>query len=213
MIIKNKTHNMPPVFNLARSGFTLMEVLAGLAIISIVSSIVLPGIANFFSGMQVKAEGEIFVQNVRLARYKAIEEQAVYRLIFDTANPAVDPPLTYRVQTHLAFDVGSVIPYDATTFDEADYYSVYWADLAEKEFAFDTGTEIRTDLPRALYFWPDGQIYATADTSAAASTISEHYIGFKYGSSGVRVIVNPMGIFSSESYSADDLTDSDEVLW
>ena len=196
-----------------RKGFTLMEVLSGLAIISIVSSIVLPGMANFFSGMQVKADAEILVQNIRLARYKALEDQAVYRIIFDT-NPVVNPG-AYRVQTHLAFDDSSGVAYDAGTFDEGDYYSLNWVDIAEEEFAFETGTEIVTDLPAELYFWPNGQIYTTANLNAAASTISEHYIGFKYGSAGIKVIVNSMGVFSSESYAADmvDITDDTEVPW
>ncbi len=201
---------------MARSGFTLMEVMAGLIIISIVSSIVLPGIDNFFSGMRVKADAEIFVQNIRMARYRAIEEQAVYRLIFDSANPLINTPSTYRVQTHVAFDNPPVVPYAAPNLGENDYDSVYWADVAETEFSFETGTEILTDLPQDIYFWPNGQIYATADiNNSAASTISEHYAGFTYGSSGIKVIITPMGVFSSESYAADevDITDDTEVLW
>jgi len=200
-----------------KTGYTLMEVLAGLAIISIVSSIVLPGIANFFSGMQVKAEGEIFVQNVRLARYKAIEEQAVYRLIFDS-DPAVTPPMAYRVQTHLAFDENTfVIPYESLTFDTLNYNSLNWADSIEaEEIYFDTGTEIKTNLPQALYFWPNGQIYDTPDIyNPAATPIPEYYIGFGYGSALIKVIITPMGVFSSESFAGDmENIDSDsEVLW
>ena len=194
-----------------------MEVLAGLAIISIVSSVVLPGMTNFFSGMQVKAEGEMFVQNVRLARYKAIEEQAVYRLIFDN-DPVIMPPAAYRVQTHLAFDENVVmIPYDSTNFDQSDYYSTNWVDSIEaEEIAFDVGTEIRTNLPQALYFWPNGQIYATPDIyKPAATPIPEYYIGFGYGSALIKVIITPMGVFSSESFAGDmENIDSDsEVLW
>jgi len=197
-----------------------MEVLAGLAIISIVSSIVLPGMANFFSGMQVKAEGEIFVQNVRLARYKAIEEQAVYRLIFDTANPASEAPSAYRVQVHSAFDDPPVGTYDAGTYDDGNYDSSYWFDAIEaEEIIFDTGTEVKTNLPRTLYFWPNGQIRLGPDITnpglPANDTIAECYIGFGYGSSGIKVIVTPMGVFSSESYAADlvDITNDTEVLW
>ena len=194
-----------------------MEVLAGLAIISIVSSVVLPGMTNFFSGMQVKAEGEMFVQNVRLARYKAIEEQAVYRLIFDN-DSAIMPPAAYRVQTHLAFDANVVmIPYDSTNFDQSDYYSTNWVDSIEaEEIAFDVGTEIRTNLPQALYFWPNGQIYATPNIyNPAATPIPEYYIAFAYGSSIIKVIITPMGVFSSESFAGDmeDIDSDSEVLW
>lgn len=199
-----------------KKGYTLMEVLAGLALISIVSSIVLPGVANFYAGLQVKAEGEIFVQNVRLARYKAIEEQAVYRLMFDT-DPAIDSPMAYRVQTHSAFDDPPIGTYDAGTFDVGTYESTYWFDAIEaEEIVFDSGTEIKTDLPQTLYFWPNGQIYYSPNINdATASTIAEHYIGFNYGSAGIKVVVTPMGVFSSESYAADmvDITNDDEVLW
>lgn len=196
-----------------------MEVLAGLALISIVSSIVLPGIANFYSGLQVKAEGEIFVQNVRLARYKAIEEQAVYRLIFDT-DPAVTPPMAYRVQSHIAFDNPPIGTYDSGSHDEGDYNSTNWFDAIEvDEIYFDTGTEIKTNLPQDIYFWPDGQIHGGADltdpNNIANAPIPEYYIGFNYGSAGIKVIITPMGVFSSESYAADmvNIEDDSEVLW
>ncbi|PKL42330.1 MAG: hypothetical protein CVV41_14410 [Candidatus Riflebacteria bacterium HGW-Riflebacteria-1] len=200
----------------SKSGYSLMEVLAGLAIISIVSSIVLPGMANFFSGMQVKAEGEIFVQNVRLARYKAIEQQAVYRLIFDT-DPSSVAPSAYRVQVHSAFDDPPIGTYDGTTHHDGIYNSTYWFDAIEAyEITFDTGTEIKTNLPRTLYFWPNGQIYTNPDiTSALAAPIAEQYIGFGYGSSIIKVIITPMGVFSSESYTGDmvNIENDSEVLW
>lgn len=193
-----------------------MELLAGLALISIVSSIVLPGIANFYSGLQVKTEGEIFVQNVRLARYKAIGEQAVYRLIFDT-DPVVTPPLAYRVQTHAAYDDPPIGTYDSGSYDDGDYNSTNWFDAIEaEEIIFDTGTEIKTNLPQVLYFWPNGQIYTDPDiNSPFATPIPEYYIAFSYGSAGIKVVVTPMGIFSSESYAADivDAEDDSEVLW
>lgn len=200
-----------------KSGYTLMEVLTGLVIISIVSSIVLPGMANFYSGIQVKAEAEIFVQNVRLARYKAIGEQAVYRIIFDT-DPSVMIPSAYRVQTHTFFDDPPIGTYDASTYDDGNYDSPYWFDAIEAgEIIFETGTEVKTNLPRTLYFWPNGQIRKGPDINNPGlltnDTIAECYIAFGYGSSGIRVIVNPMGVFSSESYAVDELDDETEVLW
>jgi type II secretory pathway pseudopilin PulG len=194
-----------------------MEVLTGLVLISIVSSIVLPGIANFYSGLQVHTEAEQFVQNVRLARYKAIEEQAVYRLIFDT-DPAIEQPLAYRVQTHIAFDEGGGT---YTTSGAYDYYDAQWIDAIEsEEIMFDTGTTLVIDavapMPQVLFFWPNGMIYPTPDISnTSADTIAERYIGFNYGSAGIKVIITPMGVFSSESYAADmvDITDDNEVLW
>ncbi len=187
-----------------------MEVLAGLAIISIVSSIVLPGIANFYSGIQVKTEAELFVSHVRLARYKAIEEQAVYRLIF----PSAAERSYYRVQTHLAFDPDLTFVYTGVALGtaEANYSDTNWIDVDEEEYSFET--EIVTNLPPALYFWPNGQIYSTPNIyNPAATPIAEYYIGFNYGSSGIRVIITPMGVFSSESYASDDLADESEVLW
>jgi len=195
-----------------KQGYTLMEVLAVLAIVSIVTSIVLPGVSNFYSGLQVKAEAEIFVQNVRLARYKAIEEQAVYRLIF----PSATDRTYYRVQTHLAFDPDLALTYSGVSLGtpESDYADTNWVDVDVEEYAFET--EIVSDLPPVLYFWPNGQIYTDPNiNNIAATPIPEYYIGFNYGSAGIKVIITSMGVFSSESYAADEviITDDTEVIW
>jgi prepilin-type N-terminal cleavage/methylation domain-containing protein len=190
-----------------RRAYTLIEVLAVLIIISIVSSIVLPGATNFYSGTRVKSEAEIFVQNVRLTRYRAIEEQALYRLIFET-NGVYE---NYKIQTHRGFDPDSGITYTGA-FELATYFSVNWADVDE-EVMIDPAMTVLSDLPQVIYFWPNGQIYYSSNINVAASTISEHFIAFQYGSAGIRAIVNALGVFSSESYGVDDLADAAEVPW
>ena len=193
-----------------------MEVLAGLAIISVVSSVVLPGVGNFYSGTRVKADAEIFVQHVRLARYRAISEQAVHRMIFDV-DPATAMPSAFRVQTHMAFDEDSGVAYGPSTFDTLVYNSANWLDIGDgDEVCFDAGLTIATDLPQAIYFWPNGQIYEDPNiANASISPIAEHYIAFSYGSAGIKVIVTQMGVFSSEAYAADMVNPADdsEVLW
>ena len=202
---------------LNKRGFTMMEIMVAMAIIAVVSSIVLPGMANFYSSERVKAVAEVMVQNIRMTKYRAMQEQALHRMIF---SPGGD---TYKIQMHVGYysdltypNLTSGIPDPANDFYSPDWESV----LESEEIEIDPGVTVTRNsylANRIVYFWPDGYL-----VTGVAGTIGENsknllpecHILFEYGSSRIRVYLNAMGVLSSESYAVDDDGDSDtDVLW
>jgi prepilin-type N-terminal cleavage/methylation domain-containing protein len=199
----------------ARKAFTMMEIMTVMAIIAVVSSIVLPGAANFYSSERIKAVAEVMVQNIRMAKYRAMQEQALHRMIF---SPGGD---TYKIQMHIGYFEGGTPPDLSTVLTEEGYDSLNWESVLEsEEVEIDPGVTVTRDVylaPRVIYFWPDGYL-----VTGVAGTIGENsknllpecHILFEYGSSRIRVYLNAMGVLSSESYAVDDDGDSDtDVLW
>jgi len=199
----------------ARKAFTMMEVMTAMAIIAVVSSIVLPGAANFYSSERIKAVAEVMVQNIRMAKYRSMQEQALHRMIF---SPGGD---TYKIQMHIGYFEGGITPDLSTVLTEEGYDSLNWESVLEsEEVEIDPGVTVTRDpylAPRVIYFWPDGYL-VTHDSTGISETnkklLPECYILFEYGSSRIRVYLNAMGVLSSESYAVDDDGDSDtDVLW
>lgn len=198
-----------------RCGFTIMEVLTAMAIISIVSSIVLPGLANFYSSERVKAEAELMVQNIRFAKYRAMQEQALHRMIFSVDGES------YKIQMHAGYLEGNTPPDLNAVLNDDSYDSANWESVLDFEEIFiESGVEVVREAwlqPRIIYFWPDGYL-VTHDGTGVSETLrkllSECHILFEYGNARIRVYLNAVGVLSSESYAVDDDGDSDtDVLW
>ncbi len=201
----------------ARKAFTMMEIMVTMAIIAVVSSIVLPGAANFYSSERIKAVAEVMVQNIRMAKYRAMQEQALHRMIF---SPGGD---TYKIQMHIGYysdlthpDLINGIPDPAN-----DFYSANWESVLDfEEIEIDPGVTVTRNnylANRTIYFWPDGYLVtgiAGTIGETSKNLLPECHILFEYGSSRIRVYLNAMGVLSSESYAVDDDGDQDpDVLW
>ncbi len=199
----------------SRQGFTFVEVMCVMIIISIVSSIALPAINNFHSSERCKAEASVLVSYIRQAKYQAMQDNCLNRIAFlkdgDTAT-------AFKVQkyekedslSNLATNISSAILADKNyTQDESLYNAQYWESIADtEELEFNSSVEVDLALfsPRALYFMPDGYIY---DTNNAK--ITEQRIIFKYGSSAVAVDINALGVISSEAIPVEEENfDNDE---
>lgn len=198
-----------------RQAFTMMEIMTVMAIIAVVSSIVLPGVSNFYSSERVKAVAEVMVQNIRFTKYRAMQEQALHRMIF---SPGGD---TYKIQMHIGYFEGGTPPNLNAVLTEEGYGSSNWASVLEsEEVEIDPGVTVTRDpylAPRVIYFWPDGYL-VTHDAAGISETnkklLPECFMLFEYGSSRIRVYLNAMGVLSSESYAVDDDGDQDtDVLW
>lgn len=199
----------------ARRAFTMMEIMTVMAIISVVSSIVLPAITNFYSSERVKAEAEILVQNIRLGKYKAMQEQALHRLIFSPGGDA------YKVQMHTGYLEGNTPPDLSTVQTDASYDSLNWESILDnEEISVDPMVIVTREAylkPRIIYFWPDGYLMthdSTGISEANKIRLGECFMLFEYGSSRIRVYLNAYGVLSSESYAVDDDGDAEaDVLW
>lgn len=192
-----------------RYGFTLMEVLTGMAIISIVSSIVLPGIGNFYSSIRVTAAAELFVQSFRMAKYRAMQDQTVHRIIFS------DDMLAFKTQIH---EPPLSATEEAILKESRNYESTYWESISDTdEVTMDEAVEFSIGaLPKQIFFWPDGQIHTSPVFDPTQHyPFGEYFVTFSYGSSAIRVNLNALGILSSEAYAADiDEAELDEeILW
>ncbi len=200
-----------------RIGFSMMEVMAVMAIISIVTGMVLPAVNNFNSGMRVTAAAEIFVQSIRQAKYRAMQEQGVHRLIFNSDRSY------YKIQTYTGDIEGSPLEKSTarTTAMESDYDSIDWESITDTdEIELDSGVTVNFEagFPAIVYFWVDGTLVKDTThllTDGNRTPIGESTVSFVYGSAAIRVVINALGVLSSEAYNADDDTNplNDEVLW
>ncbi len=212
---QNPSRFAPITTPTARRAFTMMEIMTVMAIISVVSSIVLPAITNFYSSERVKAEAEILVQNIRLGKYKAMQEQALHRLIFSPGGDA------YKVQMHTGYLEGNTPPDLSTVQTDASYDSLNWESILDnEEISVDPMVIVTREAylkPRIIYFWPDGYLMthdSTGISEANKIRLGECFMLFEYGSSRIRVYLNAYGVLSSESYAVDDDGDAEaDVLW
>lgn len=200
-----------------RKAFTLMEIMASLIIISIVSSIVLPGITNFYSSDKCKAEAEIFVQNIRLARYSAIQEGKLHRIIFSEGGDAYKVQICTEPYTSYAVMASESAMLDDENYNYEDgFYYESIVDTPEVEFNASVNVdlnEITTEMglnTYRLYFSPDGYIYSSPGTK-----VTEARVVFSYGSAAIAVEINCMGVFRSRAVALpeDGELDEGDIAW
>ncbi|MBQ3644898.1 MAG: prepilin-type N-terminal cleavage/methylation domain-containing protein [Candidatus Riflebacteria bacterium] len=177
-----------------KQGFTMIEIMCVLIIISIVSSIALPAINNFHSSDRCKAAASILVNYIRQAKYQAMQDNCFNRIRF--AKNSSDDSNSIFVETYEGSN---------PTLRGAMSEDNYWASIAdEDEVTIDSSVEVDLSkfdcLDRIIYFKPDGFIYEHDDSAAnSEKIISEQTIVFKYGSAAVAVDINALGVISSEA--------------
>ena len=188
-----------------------MEVLTVLAIISVVSSIIFPAIDNFYSNDRVQATALMLISDIRMARYKAIEDQRYFRLVFSADPLTPDIIDGYKIEAYIGQDENDNTTTEPITnlenYDNTDWESI----LGEEEVSLDFGVDIRkTGLPNCIYFWPSGLLVTRRlpNTNALDDThitpIAEGEITFGYGNAGIKILVNAYGVFTSETYQPDE---------
>ena len=193
-----------------KRGFTIVEVMCVLVIISIVSSIAMPAINNFHSAERCKAEASVLVSYIRQAKYQAMQDNCINRLIFSPEGGAFkiqkyDPDTESSDSFETIIENSERASGAAARYDQDDWKSI--AD--EEEIFFNSSVEVElspsftivtsTDYIHAVYFKPDGLLYRNDTT-----IISEQRIQFKYGSSAVAVDINALGVISSEAIPNDE---------
>ena len=186
----------------SKSGFTLMEALACILIIAIVSDISLPAINNFHASERCKAEASQLVSYIRQAKYQAMQENSLYRLLFINTN------YSYAIQKYIGTKPYVEHPDFSTAFDTIEVTDASWESVADTdEIEFNPSIEIEFNPSLAteskeikvIYFKPDGYLY-----SSSTQLLSENNIVFKYGSAGVEVQINALGVISSEAISEEN---------
>ena len=205
-----------------KQGFTVIEIMCVLIIISIVSSIALPAINNFHSSDRCKAEASVLVSYIRQAKYQALQDNCLNRLIFSPENDS-DNGNVFKIQKYEfqnvtnPFSFDEIINGEVDDVDAYDYDGEYWVSIADtEEVEINSSVEVDTSslstLPtitdgstgtdkelKVIYFKPDGFLY-----DANNEMISEQRIVFKYGSSAVAVDVNAIGVISSEAIPIEE---------
>ena len=194
-----------------KQGFTVIEIMCVMIIISIVTSIALPSIDNFYSSERCKAEASILVDYIRQAKYQAIQNNSLNRIIFN------EEDLAYKVQCYdpgedssgkeNPYNIDEVInTYSKTTGIISSYNDSHWVSIVdEDEIEFNTNLEVNvasfTDITNnhygVIYFKPDGYIYVSDGTNV--SLLSEKRITIKYGNATIAVYINALGVISSEA--------------
>lgn len=182
-----------PIHLPRRAGYTLMELLAILSIIAAMASIALPAVDNFFSSQRTAAEAGRFIQNVRFAQYRAMENQKYHRLYFlpDGTGYRLDgytPPNSWNAPT-------AVHAHDWTVQN-----SPFWLDITGEEVVeFDSAVKFaRPAAVPILFFRPDGMLLLSP--TFEGSPVPDSLATFSYGSTVMTVNISPIGIRSSEEF-------------
>ena len=186
-----------------KHGFTIVEVMCVLVIISIVSSIAMPAINNFHSAERCKSEASVLVSYIRQAKYQALQDNCLNRIYFAKEGSAAN---AFKVQKYEILDAdGNEKSYVADEIIEKalSYDNTSWVSIADaEEIEFNSSVEV--DLSQCpnlsvVYFKPDGFLYKNK-----TDKISEQRIVFRYGSSAVAVDINALGVISSEAIPNED---------
>lgn len=188
-------------------------------IVAVTATFAMPAIDSFMASQKVAAEAENFVAGVRLARYKALQESVLHRLVFDL--DAANYVNAYKIEACTKYDddlyadtsedstTGFVV---GSTYDSADWESILETDEAIVDGSI---SMIYSSTNKIIYFYPTGYLVSPPTLSAAGATthtikdynlknIDEVYVIFAYGNARVKVFINAMGILTSESYVAEE---------
>ncbi|MCK9456268.1 MAG: hypothetical protein BWY02_02840 [bacterium ADurb.Bin157] len=201
---------------LTNRGYSLTEMMVVVCVVAVTASFALPAIDSFMASQKVAAEAESFVAGVRLARYKALQESVLHRLIFNLDANYVN---AYKIEACTKYDDGIY----ADTLDsssglsvETAYDSTEWESILEAdEMIVDSSVSmIYGATKKIIYFYPTGYLVSEPLSSTDGAyhifkdldipNIDEVYVIFAYGNARVKVFINAMGVLSSESYTAED---------
>ena len=176
-------------FKQNRSAFTMIEVMMMILIVAIMSSIALPATNNFFSGNRLAAAASVLIQDVRRARYRAMQTGKTHRLVFLDDSGNLEGYMVQEFEglpTNLSTNSDSKTNYDWETI------------LYEDERFFDPEVIVEIDpiLPDCIFFRSDGLI--VEGVSFDANLIPQAIATFTYGDSDLAVTINAMGVVSSE---------------
>lgn len=202
---------------LTNRGYSLTEMMVVVCVVAVTASFALPAIDSFMASQKVAAEAENFVAGVRLARYKALQESVLHRLILDL--DAANYVNAYKIEACTKYDDGSYADTSENSTGltvETAYDSAEWESILEAyEMIVDGSVSmIYSGSEKIIYFYPTGYLVsrplsATSVTShvlkdSNISNIDEVYVIFAYGNARVKVYINAMGVLSSESYTAEE---------
>lgn len=195
-------------------GYSLTEMMVVVCVVAVTASFALPAIDSFMASQKVAAEAENFVAGVRLARYKALQESVLHRLILDL--DAANYVNAYKIEACTKYDDGSYADTSTGLTVETAYDSAEWESILEAyEMIVDGSVSmIYSGSEKIIYFYPTGYLVSmplspTSVTShvlkdSNISNIDEVYVIFAYGNARVKVYINAMGVLSSESYTAEE---------
>lgn len=200
-------------------GYSLTEMMVVVCVVAVTASFALPAIDSFMASQKVAAEAENFVAGVRLARYKALQESVLHRLILDL--DAANYVNAYKIEACTKYDEGSYADTSEnstttgltveTAYDSADWESI----LEAYEMIVDGSVSmIYSGSEKIIYFYPTGYLVSRPLSAPSVtshvlkdsniSNIDEVYVIFAYGNARVKVYINAMGVLSSESYTAEE---------
>lgn len=202
------TRGMFPSGRVRRGGYTLLEMITVIVIVGVIASVTLPELSNFYSGDVVTGEAMVLINNIRRARYRAMEQQTVHRIVFS------DDLLSYKVEVFNglpAAETGAQL----SSFADTNWLTVIDTDIAE----FSPSISVSKDpsLPNCVFFFPNGKAVTRIDTTGPVSEantigIPEGYIMLTYGNAGIRIVLNAYGVFASEAYAPDDDVSDDDAV-
>lgn len=181
----------------SRNGFTLMEVLCILVIISVMATVTLQEAASFHATEQIFATASKLVADVRMARYRAMEYQGYTRV---KVSPYGDGWQAQELCDSVSGEAVEGEPYLPTHND--------WQSIIEEDMRYIEPSMVVTsdpDPPPEIYFSPDGSLVDTPSFNAPPIGI----VTFKFtyndmpNVEGAEVQISPAGVIESESFYSE----------
>ncbi|MBF0501724.1 MAG: hypothetical protein HQM09_16415 [Candidatus Riflebacteria bacterium] len=174
-------------------GYTLLELMAIVSVVAVVSTLALPSVGNFQSGARAGAEARIFLADVRAARYEAINTGHVHRLVLTKI--ATDN--TYSVEQFSHGPEDPTIPGPNDVADPAQWWSIL--DEATRELSPEV--TVTADQIDTIYFTPAGKLVSNWSWGEDGVMIFPRQIFFNYGNATMTITLTAFGGYSStESY-------------
>ena len=117
---------------LTNKAFSLIEMMVVVCIVAVTATFAMPAIDSFMASQRVAAEAESFVAGVRLARYKALQESTLHRLIFDL--DAANYVNAYKIEACTKYDddvYGDISEDSSGLVVDFAYDSLDWESILE----------------------------------------------------------------------------------
>lgn len=183
----------------AAQGFTMMEVLMVIMIISIMYSVVVPSYSNYQATEMSFAAASNLTSDVRMARFRSIEHQCYCRVRFSSVGDGWFVEELYNSGTGEPIDGEPTIPpsdFEWRSFIGPDMREVHPAILLQ--FA--------PNPPPDLFFRPDGVMVSGPRFDAPPVGVTK--VSFVYDNmedaQGAEVLLTPAGVIESRAFYRED---------
>ncbi|MBF0409329.1 MAG: prepilin-type N-terminal cleavage/methylation domain-containing protein [Candidatus Riflebacteria bacterium] len=194
-MLNNYTAGNLRVATFQKRGYTLMELITVICIIAVFLNVGDSTTSGFFSAQRVAGNAAIFIQDIRAARFSAVNDQTYHRMyIFKDYEGCI---ASYVVQAYASptIPANDIVNSRTYTADNASWINLL--DTPYREFEDDIYVRFATG-PSYIFFRPDGLLVSSPEVDSLPIPESQAY--FSDGVTSMTVLINAAGVIESEEW-------------